>query len=243
MNPPRRAPNLTRMSSRNVKRLVVLVIAAAGVVAAVILIAAPRNEAPADPVTQTASVVTAFDGIPQAGRTLGAAKAPATLTEFADLQCPYCAVYARDVLPAIVERYVRTGRLRLDLQLLAFVGEDSVRGGKMAAAAAGQNRLWPFVDAFYRNQGAENSGYADDAFLKQMGAAGGLDVNAALRDRQASHAGAWLAAGQREADRLGVRGTPVFFLRTADGRTVQVQPSALTPESFSSALDAALAKR
>ena len=57
------------------------------------------------------------------------------------------------MLPAVVDRYVRTGRLRLELQLLAFLGEDSVRGGRMAAAAAGQNRLWPFVDAFYRNQG------------------------------------------------------------------------------------------
>jgi protein-disulfide isomerase len=67
--------------------------------------------------------------------------APATLTEFADLHCPFCADYARDVLPAVVDRYVRTGRLRLELQLLAFLGDDSLRGGRMAAAAARQDRL------------------------------------------------------------------------------------------------------
>ncbi len=243
MIPPRSMPILPRMSSRNLKRLAVLVVAAAGVVAAVIAIAGPSRDAPADPVTETAAVSTAFDGIPQDGRTLGAANAPATLTEFADLQCPFCADYARDVLPAVVERYVRTGRIRLELKLLAFVGEDSLRGGRMAAAAAGQDRLWPFVDAFYRNQGPENSGYADDAFLQRIGTAAGLDVNAALRDRGASHAADWLVAAQRDADRMGVRGTPAFMLRRADGRTVPVPPSALTSESFSSAIDTALAAR
>jgi protein-disulfide isomerase len=224
------------MSSRNLKRLAALVIAAAGVVAVTIAIAAPRNEAkPAAPAPSL------FAGIPQDGTSLGAPGAPATLTEFADLQCPFCADYARTVLPAVVDRYVRTGRVRLELRVLAFLGDDSVRGGRMAAAAASQDRLWPFVDAFYRHQGSENSGYADDAFLQRVGAAAELDVQAALRDRDAPGASAWLTTAQRDADRLRVQGTPSFSLRVGDGKPVAVQPRALTPESFAAALDAALA--
>jgi protein-disulfide isomerase len=131
--------------------------------------------------------------------------------------------------------------VRLELRLLAFLGDDSVRGGRMAAAAAGQDRLWPFVDAFYRSQGPENSGYADDAFLQQVGTAAGLDVAAALRERDAPRAGAWLASAQRDADRVRIQGTPAFSLRVGNGRPIAVQPRALTPESFAAALDAALA--
>lgn len=224
------------MSSRNLKRLAALVIAAAGVVAVVIAVAGPRHETPAP----AANTPTLFAGIPQDGIALGRPGAPATLTEFADLQCPFCADYAREVLPSVVDRYVRTGRLRLELKLLAFLGEDSVRGGRMAAAAAGQDRLWPFADAFYRSQGAENSGYANDDFLREVGSAAGLDVTAALRDREASHATEWLASAQRDAERLGVQGTPSFSLRVGDGRPVPVQPRELTPEGFAAALDSAL---
>ncbi len=231
------------MTSPNLKRLAVLVIAAAGVVAIVIAIAAPRDDAaPARP-AQPGQAATLFAGIPQDGTALGAPDAPATLTEFADLQCPFCADYARDVLPAIVDRYVRTGRLRMELRVLAFLGDDSVRGGRMAAAAASQDRLWPFVDAFYRSQGPENSGYADDAFLHQVGTAAGLDVATALRDRDAPGSSVWLTSAQRDADRLGVQGTPAFSLRVAGGRPVPVQPRELTPESFAAVLDAALAAR
>lgn len=229
------------MSSRNLKRLAVLVIAAAGVVAVTIAIAAPRHNAPPAPAAQRGQPASLFAGIPQDDTSLGAPHAPATLTEFADLQCPFCADYARDVLPAVVDRYVRTGRLRLELRVLAFLGDDSVRGGRMAAAAASQDRLWPFVDAFYRNQAPENSGYADDAFLQRIGAAANLNMEAAVRDRDAPGASAWLTAAQRDADHYRVQGTPSFSLRVGDGKPVTVQPRQLTPESFAAALDAALA--
>jgi protein-disulfide isomerase len=110
------------------------------------------------------------------GISLGSPDAPATLIEFADLQCPFCAASARDELPPVVERYVRAGRLRLELHVLAFLGEDSVPGAAMAAAAAHQDRLWSFTDAFYRSQGPENSGYVTDDFLRATGEAAELDA-------------------------------------------------------------------
>ena len=82
-------------------------------------------------------------GIPQDGTSLGDPKAPVVLTEFADLQCPFCRDYALNVLPQIIERYVRTGKLRLELRLRAFLGPDSdaaaraAHGGRDARPACG----------------------------------------------------------------------------------------------------------
>ena len=220
-------------------RLVIVTALAAAVVAAAVALG-PRAEPTAAPSTTSAP----FAGIRQDGIALGSAKAPAVLTEFADLQCPYCATYARDVLPTIVDRYVRTGRLRLELHVLSFLGEDSVRAGSMAAAATEQDRLWTFADAFYRSQGPENSGYATDDFLRRIGAeTPGLDVERAFDDRARTDVLRRLDDARREATALGVDYTPAFVIQRRGGPPRGLEPSALTPEAFVAALDDVLATR
>jgi protein-disulfide isomerase len=49
-------------------------------------------------------------GIPQSANVLGRSAAPVTLAYFADLQCPYCRDFSLEVLPSIIERWVRGGK-------------------------------------------------------------------------------------------------------------------------------------
>lgn len=211
------------------RRLLVVATLALAVVAAAV-IASPGARQPTEPSTPTAAESTLFDGLPQDGIALGSPDARDVLVEFADLQCPFCAAYARDTLPALVDRYVRTGRLRLELHVLTFLGEDSVRAGAMAAAAARQDRLWSFTDAFYRSQGAENSGYVTDDFLRRTGEAAGLDVARAFADRERPRVLEPLAEAQRAAAALKVPGTPAFFLRRGDGPPRPIELSQLDAE-------------
>lgn len=221
---------------RNLGRLAVVAIAAVALVAAAIALTRPQEEAPAGAAGVAAGSPLA--GIPQDGITLGSPAAPATLVEFADPQCPFCAVYTRDVLPSVIDRYVRTGKLKLELHVLTFLGEDSVRAGQMAGAAAEQNRLWDFTDAFNTRQGAENSGYVTDDFLREVGAVAGLDVERAMSRRAQQD----LQAAQTYADRLGIQSTPSFVLVESEGEPRAVVPEQLTPAAFSAALDKALAQ-
>jgi protein-disulfide isomerase len=182
-------------------------------------------------------------GIPEHGVTLGDPGAPATLVEFADPQCPFCAQYARDALPGVIDQWVRPGRLKLDLRFLTFIGPDSVRAARMADAAALQNRLWTFSELLYLKQGRENSGYVTDSFLRAVAkATPGLDVNRAFAQRGSSAVDAQLADARRMAARLGVTSTPSFFLVRPGRPTTRVSPSALTGAAMSSAIERALAQ-
>jgi predicted DsbA family dithiol-disulfide isomerase len=110
----------------------------------------------------------------------------------------------------------------------------------MAAAAAQQDKLWHFADAFYLAQGHENTGYVTEDFLRDVGTTAGLDVNAALAARETPATQELLDAAQAKADEHGVSSTPSFVLQI-DGEARQVTPESLTPEAFIAALDKALA--
>jgi protein-disulfide isomerase len=222
--------------------------AAAVAVVVVVVLAAVSGLGTASPTstssglrTETRAVRHELHGIPQDGISLGNRNAPATLVEFADLQCPFCAQYTRGALPGLVHRYVRSGRLRMELHLLSFIGPDSGRAARLAGAAALQDRLWSFSDLFYRNQGVENSGYVTGPFLRRLAhATPGLDAQRALVEQHSPQVARLLAQARREAGRLGVTSTPSFFLVRPGARRQRLQVSAFTTRALSRAIDQAL---
>lgn len=168
-----------------------------------------------------------FEGIAQSGVSLGDPDAPATLIEFADLQCPFCAEFATE-LPGVIDQYVRSGELRLELRLLAFIGPDSERARQVANAAAQQALLWDYTERFFRNQGAENSGYATDAFLQRLARqTPGLDVDQLAEDYAGPEAEALTRQAERLARQLQVDGTPSFYLVRGGGEPEQIEIDAL----------------
>ena len=194
--------------------------------------------------SQSADVEELFRGIPQQGVTLGEPDAPATLIEFADLQCPFCAQYTTGALPTVIQDYVRSGRLKMQLRLLRFIGPDSERGAEVAAAATLQDKGWDYSDLFYRNQGQENSGYATDAFLERLAReTPGLDVNQLESDLSKPPAQRLIRQAERQANQLGVSGTPTFFIQKGNGAPQQLQLSSLDADSVTAAIDSALGEQ
>jgi protein-disulfide isomerase len=177
-------------------------------------------------------------GIPQRGTVLGDPGAPVTMTEFVDLQCPFCRDYTLNALPGIIDRYVRPGKVKIDLRVLTFIGPDSQTSGALAEAAARQGRMWQFVDLFYRNQGKENSGYADAAFLRRLArATPGLDAARALADRDSASVAASLKRADAAARAAGVDSTPGFLAARGTGIARRLEPASLTTEAFTPTLD------
>jgi protein-disulfide isomerase len=182
-----------------------------------------------------------YAGIPQDGIHLGKPGAAATLVEIADLQCPFCAAYSREALPSVVRDYVRPGRVRYELHFRSFLGRDSVRAAGAAAYAASENRMYQFADAFYRNQGPEESGYADSDFIRTIARqVQGLDPEKAVAAANEPLSWPAVKAGEVFARNLGSTSTPDFYVRKG-GRLQPLNPQGTAPEDYARALDAALA--
>jgi protein-disulfide isomerase len=210
-------------------RLAVLgVVAVVAVLVAVVLAGGPGS----DGGTKTTSDTSALKGIPQSGLTLGSRDAPVTMVEFADLQCPFCAEYHRNVFPSILDRYVRTGKVRLELRLLRFLGPDSDKLARVAMASAAQNRMWQYVGLAYDRQGQENSGYATNGFINKLVREAGLkklDAGAAAEAR--------VQQNERLAKTAGINSTPSFLIGKTGGTLHPMQVSELSPGAFIPKID------
>ena len=170
-------------------------------------------------------------GIPQTGNVLGDPSAPVTLVEYVDLQCPYCQQFETQVMPNVIDRYVRTGKLKVELRVLAFIGPDSQRGQFAAIAAAEQGKEFNFAQLLYANQAGENSGWlSDEMVTSAANSIPGLDTQKLLAGAGASgvKATAQRYVSQATADR--VTGTPTLLVGHT-GSTSRQSASSLRPMS------------
>jgi protein-disulfide isomerase len=204
--------------------------AASGLAVAVVAVAVILSSSSGSPARSPAQAASLVSGVPEHNGVLGDPNAPVTVTEFLDLQCPICAEASRTTLPSLVNDYVRAGKVKLAAQTLHFIGPDSVRAARVAAGAEQQGRLWPFVEAFYAAQKAENSGYVTDTFLRSVATASGVDADAALAYADTASAQKPLARANADAAKLGINGTPTFTVTGGNGPTKVVSADGLAAE-------------
>jgi protein-disulfide isomerase len=201
----------------------------------VALVARGGSDAP-DAVT---TPVVSLDGIPQSGAVLGDPDAGVTLIEYADVQCPACRAYTLEMFPAIVDEYVRPGKVNMEFRGFPFIGQDSLKAQRFLLAAARQDRLWQLSDALYRNQGGENAGWlTDDLIREQAAAIDGLDVDQLFADAGREDIAAAAEQAYTDAQAAGIPGTPTFLVRIGDDDPYMIQIGSL--DDLRAALDDAV---
>ena len=225
------------------RRPIALALAGAALLTAVLIaasLASGSGEDEAAPAAPAAAPSPLLRGIPQDGTVLGRPDAPVTLVEFADLQCPWCGRWSREVFPVLVDEYVRRGRLRIVFRGLSFVGADSERALRAALAAGEQDRLWDAVHALYERQGEENSGWVTDELLRGLGGTG-IDAERMLADTGSRAVERELAAAAQSALVAGVPGTPYFQAARTGAALTPLRVDLLDTDAYRAALDALLA--
>jgi protein-disulfide isomerase len=87
------------------------------------------------------------------GRVKGADKAPVTVIEIADFQCPYCGRFAREVAPKIDSAYVKTGKVKwVYMNFPLPTHAHSWSAAEAAMCAGGSGRFWPMHDRIFAEQ-------------------------------------------------------------------------------------------
>jgi protein-disulfide isomerase len=118
-----------------------------------------------------AAICSLLAKIPQKGNTLGSPKAPVTVTEYGDLECPICRDFALGIENQLIAKDVRSGRVKLIYKSLetATPSPSIFVPQQAAAGAAGmQNKEWYYIEFFYHYQGAEGTGYVNQTYLNNL---------------------------------------------------------------------------
>lgn len=210
---------------------------------------------------QNASTVSTAPGTPDAspvaspaaggeltGYLVGDPEAPVMLQIYADYQCPHCRNFFNTIEPQLIEEYVATGKVRLQLLDFTVVGVpsidalgddslESVQAAEAAMCAAEQDAFLEYRHALFSFDMSPNSGAFSDENLVAFAEEAGLDT-ARFSDclETGRYEGAIISFVHQAIDR-GVRGTPTLSI---DGGEPFFVPSNGF-EGISEMLDEALA--
>ncbi|MBT3366633.1 MAG: DsbA family protein [Nitrospina sp.] len=144
---------------------------------------------------------------------LGDSKAPVTLVEFTDYQCPFCQQFYSRAYKELKKDYIDPGKLRLVLRDLPLPSHQYARPAAMSTHCAGeQSKFWEMHDALFEGGGKLNRddilSYATSLGLKIDSFESCLTSGRYKRD---------IDLDINDARNVGIKGTPSFVVgRTTD---------------------------
>ena len=139
------------------------------------------------------------------GPSRGPRDARITIVEFSDFQCPYCA-RGRQVIDRVLKEYGKDVRVVFRDFPLPF-HEQAQKAAEASHCADEQGRFWELHDWMFDHQSELAVGDLKAAARKL-----GLDGHRFDECVDSSKYGPAVEANQREGEKVGVRGTPAFFI-------------------------------
>jgi protein-disulfide isomerase len=200
--------------------LVAIAVVALGV-AAYFIFAGSSSDGGAIPSSAPLAVTLAKDD-----HTLGSAKAPLTVLEYAAPTCPHCAHFDMDLFPQFKQDYIDTGKVFFIFRVFPLNAVD-VAAESMAHCVPEDN-YFQFLDLLYRNQAKWDPEYqVPDVHggLVDMGKIEGMtaqQVDTCIGNQaEAQHI---QQVGLDATAKYGVSGTPTFVVNgTTHGPFVDYQ--------------------
>lgn len=166
---------------------------------------------------------------------IGDVDAPIVMVQWTDMRCPYCAVFSRDTLPVLVEEYVDSGDLRIEVRDVAFFGDEAPA---IAARAAGNQGLFAeYLSAVY--DAAPESGHPElprEQLVEIAAQVGVADIEQFSNDLDDPNLLALVSNSTTTAQQLGVNSVPFFVVGN------QALSGAQPIDAFRNFLDTALAQ-
>ena len=135
----------------------------------------------------------------------GNSTAKVTIVTFSDFQCPFCQRGA-SIMDDVLKEYPNDVKLVFKNLPLPF-HEKAKPAARAALAAGRQGKFWEMHDLLFKNQAS----FSDEYFVKLAGDLK-LDVDKFKADMNSPDTEKAIADDTAQAQKLGVNGTPGFFV-------------------------------
>ncbi|NJD29252.1 MAG: hypothetical protein FIA92_13270 [Chloroflexi bacterium] len=191
--------------------LAIVTFVAVVVGAVIIFFGLPKNEPPGELIVPAMAYTDELTN----GEVVGSPDAPVVMEVYSDFQCPACKLFVTDQLSGLVNEFVKPGLLRIEARDVAFLtrgSDESLRLAVGAACAAEQDRYWQFHDIAFYNQGRENQGDHDAAFIARVADAAGVDRAAWDTCIARSDVAAEIQSQTNGATSAGISSTPTLVV-------------------------------
>jgi protein-disulfide isomerase len=130
------------------------------------------------------------------------------LIEFSDYQCPFCGRYAKEVMPQLLDDYVKTGKVKYVFQDMPLeFHKNAFKAAEAAHCAGDQGKFWEMHDRLFQNQ-AELAVELLPAHAKALG----LDEAKFQQCLDSGKFAAEIKQDIAQAATAGISGTPSFLL-------------------------------
>jgi protein-disulfide isomerase len=151
---------------------------------------------------------------PLAERSKGSARAPVTVYEMSDFQCPYCKQFAHESFPIIERDYIKTGKVRwvfINFPLTS-VHPNASAAAQTALCAAQQHGFWRVHDLLFQHQDTWAPLKEAGPFFLSLADSAGLSKPTLLACLQAPQSRLQVQADAEGASRSGAESTPTFYI-------------------------------
>jgi NhaA family Na+:H+ antiporter len=172
----------------------------------------------------------------QPAHTLGDERAPVTLEEFGDYQCPPCGTMFPEV-EKLRQDYGDQLRFIFRQNPLFRMHPHALLAAHSAEAAGLQGKFWEMHRALYENQRTWSPVQDPTAMFEAYARQAGLDVERYRKDVGSNETDARVVADRDRAQSVGVDSTPTFFV---NGR--KISPAQTTGKGLREEIDRALGK-
>lgn len=155
----------------------------------------------------------------------GDPNAPITIVEFSDYQCPFCQRWVSQTYPQM-QPFIEDGTVQLIFVDFPLNIHPQAPAASEAARCAGElggsDAYWMMHDVLFDGLNAWSGQSQPAPIFNQLASQAGLDGKAIQSCVESGRFAADVEAGLREGIRLGVTGTPTFFVNGE--RLVGAQP-------------------
>ena len=173
-----------------------------------------RRHAPEDHVQTPGGAAVSKTDLMLPARTMGNPKAPVTIYDLSDFQCPFCRDFWQQTLPALEQEYINTGKARLTFINLPIpqLHRNALAAHEVAMCAAAQHKFWPMHNLLYAHQN-DWAGLRDPAaYFLALADSAQLDRGAFTACVASGRMQPLINAEREEAVTHGVQSTPSFII-------------------------------